>query len=207
MKSLLYCLLPVSVFCISCSSNETVSTPASEPEVAAPVVTDSATAVANWMAYGVPGDMHRMLAARAGKWRVQILSPSPDGAVVETGTVTAQYTMVLGGRYLQAMYNGTMMGQPFESTGLTGYDNSKKVFIDTWADNMGTGIIVLEGSYDAATRTLETKGTAVDPINNGTCGMRQVLRTIDDNHMVMEMFTTPLGATEVKTMVMEYERM
>ena len=35
-----------------------------------------------------------------------------------------------------------------------GYDNVKKKFLASWIDNMGTGIMNLEGTYDAATKSL-----------------------------------------------------
>jgi hypothetical protein len=41
----------------------------------------------------------------------------------------------------------------FKGMGMDGYDNVKQKFVSSWGDNMGTGIILLEGDYDPATKT------------------------------------------------------
>ena len=51
--------------------------------------------------------------------------------------------MILGGRYLEQRYEGTMMGQPFSGIGVTGFDNYKKKFVSTWVDSMGTAIMTM----------------------------------------------------------------
>jgi hypothetical protein len=35
---------------------------------------------------------------------------------------------------------------PFEGISTLGYDNAKKTFFSTWIDNMGTGMMVMEGN-------------------------------------------------------------
>lgn len=56
--------------------------------------------------------------------------------------------MILGGRYQQSMHTGSFNGMPFEGISLVGYDNTKKVFMSSWADNMGTGSMYMEGTWD-----------------------------------------------------------
>lgn len=51
-----------------------------------------------------------------------------------------------------------MMGMPFEGHGTLAYDNHRKMFVSTWIDNMGSGIMVLEGTYDDASKTLTLMG-------------------------------------------------
>ena len=46
-----------------------------------------------------------------------------------------------------------MMGMPFQGMSTMAYDNGKKTFMSTWIDNMGTGILETEGTYDAGTKT------------------------------------------------------
>ena len=67
-----------------------------------------------------------------------------------------------GGRYQQSTYTGNLGGMPFEGIGTLAYDNSRKVYVSSWIDNMGTGMMYLEGTYDEATKTLTMKGKAVD---------------------------------------------
>ncbi len=45
--------------------------------------------------------------------------------------------------------DGKMMEMPFHGIGTEGYDNVRKKFMASWIDNMGTGILLMEGTYDA----------------------------------------------------------
>ncbi len=42
----------------------------------------------------------------------------------------------------------------FEGMSLMGYDNAKKVFMSSWVDNMGSGIMQMEGTWDPNTKTI-----------------------------------------------------
>jgi hypothetical protein len=91
------------------------------------------------------------------------------------------------------------MGQPFEGVGTVGYDNAKKVFVSTWTDNMGTGIMYMEGPWDEATKTITMKGKQTDPTTGKDMDVRQTVKIIDDKTQQVEMFSTQNG-TEFKTM-------
>ena len=49
--------------------------------------------------------------------------------------------------------DGKMKDMQFKGMGIEGYDNVKKKFVGSWIDNMGTGIMMSEGTYDPATKT------------------------------------------------------
>ena len=66
------------------------------------------------------------------------------GRPAQESTGTSENKMILGGRYLEQHYDGTMMGQPFCGIGY-GFDNYKKKYVATWIDSMGTGILVTTG--------------------------------------------------------------
>ena len=80
------------------------------------------------------------------------------------------------------------MGQPFEGTGTTGYDNAKKAYFTTWMDNMSTGMMNMEGTWDEATKAINFKGKMLCPANGKWCEMREVYKIVDDNTHVMEMY-------------------
>lgn len=188
------------------ATTEAPATTAEAPAPAPPAPVDSATAMKNWMAYATPGDMHKVLAEEVGSWTTEVTSWMAEGAPPSTSKGEAQFKMVMGGRYLQVMFKGDMGGMPFEGMGTSGYDNSKKVFMSTWIDNMGTGMMSMEGTYDAASKKMESKGKAVDPTNNTECSMREIVTHTDAKHMTMEMFTTPQGGKEFKTMEIKYTK-
>jgi hypothetical protein len=121
------------------------------------------------------------------------------GAPPTTSTAEAKNEMILGGRYLQATNSGNFAGMPFEGIGITGYDNAKKVFVSTWIDNMGTGIMYLTGTWDAATKTINYNGSMVDPVSGKDIPVKEKVQIIDDKHQVMEMYSLA-GGKEFKTM-------
>lgn len=165
-----------------------------------PAAPDTAAARLAMEAYATPGDMHKMLATQDGKWTASITSWwSPDGPPQKTDGI---YTnkMVLGGRYQESTFSGKFDNMPFEGKGTLAYDNSKKVFVSTWIDNMGTGMMILEGPYDPATKTISMNGTMTDPSTGKDCKVREIVTFTDDQHQKMEMFAAPGGQKEYKTM-------
>ncbi|MEP6594852.1 MAG: DUF1579 domain-containing protein [Ginsengibacter sp.] len=166
---------------------------------------DQAAMEKAWQAYMTPGDVHKMLAKSDGEWTEDITMWMVPGAPPEKTTATVVNKMILGGRYQQSIHKGTVMGQPFEGMGTLAYDNAKKTFVSTWADNMGTGIMVMEGPWDDATKTINMKGKQTEPMTGKDMDMRQTFKIIDDNTQQLEMFATQNG-TEYKTMEIKLKR-
>lgn len=168
--------------------------------------TDQEAAMKAWMAYMTPGDMHALLAKGDGEWITEMtmwMDPQAQ-PIKSTGSCTNK--MILGGRYQQSVYQGNIMGQNMEGIGTTGYDNAKKMFEGSWVDNMGSGMMKSTGTYDAATKTLHMKGMQTDPMSGKEIPFRETHQFIDDNTQVMEMFITPEGGPEFKTMEIKFTR-
>ena len=158
-----------------------------------------------WMDYMTPGDMHKMLAKSEGEWKSTItMWMTPDSPpTINEGTSVNR--MILGGRYLQSTHSGNFSGMPMEGIGLDAFDNAKKTFYSTWIDNMGTGIMYMEGKYDPATKTITYTGTLVDPISGKDAKVRETMKYLDDNHSEMDMYVID-GKIEFKTMHIDFER-
>ncbi|PQJ10227.1 hypothetical protein CJD36_016185 [Flavipsychrobacter stenotrophus] len=218
-----FILIPViAVAMIGCNSGETktattdsttattattttvAATPAKEETKAPPM--DSAAKMKAWMDYATPGDMHKMLASMSGKWSAETTMWEEEGKAPQMGSGVCENKMIMGGRYEVSTFHGTMMGMPFEGTNTIAYDNGKKKFISTWIDNMGTGMMNLEGTYDAAGKALNLTGKCVDLLTGKDMEIREVTKMIDDKHQVMEMYTTPAGGKEFKTMEIKYTK-
>lgn len=105
----------------------------------------------------------------------------------------------MGGRYLVSKTTGNMMGMPFEGMSIMGFDNAKKVYTSTWIDNLGTGVISMEGTWDEATKSVNFKGKGIDPMNGKEVMMRQVIKVIDNDTQEFHMYDNKNGK-EVKTM-------
>ena len=157
------------------------------------------------MAYMTPGETHQMMAKSVGSWTGAITMWMQPGAPPMNMTGETQNEMILGGRYLQGKNTGNMMGMPFEGIGVTGYDNAKKVFVTSWIDNMGTGMMFLEGTWDNQNKSINFSGKMVDPISGKDMPVREMIRFVDDNTQVMEMYTTAKGK-EYKSMEIKFTR-
>ena len=158
-----------------------------------------------WEKYMAVGEMHKMLATGDGEWKAEMEFWTAPGAPSEKSTSSCKNEMILGGRYQQSTMEGTVMGMPFEGRGIVGYDNIRKVFVNTWIDNMGTGLAYSEGPYDAKTKSITFTGESMDPMSGKMMKTRSVYRFVDDSHHVFEMYVNNNGK-EVKSMVINYRR-
>ena len=204
-----------AMFLIACNSDKkpvvettvaaaTTTTP-SEP---APAPPDQATMMKNWEAYMTPGKEHKMMAEWNGKWDGEVtmwMDPSPD-AKPTVSTMTAENKMIMGGRYQQSVNKGTFDNMPFEGISTLAFDNAKKVFISTWVDNMGTGIMSLQGTWDEATKTATMKGKCVDPMTGSEKDIRETFTVVDKDHQIMTMYEAGPDGKERKTMQIHYTR-
>ena len=161
--------------------------------------------VAAWMAYMTPGERHKQLANDNGIWSAEVTMWMSPGATPQTTKGTCENTMILGGRYQQSVNRMNWNGMPFEGISTTGYDNALKKHISTWIDNFGTGIMYLEGTYDAKSNTINFSGKMVEPISGKSVPVRETMTFIDDNNSVMEMFITDNGK-EYKSMNIKFTR-
>jgi len=160
------------------------------------------------MAAGTPGPEHKVLADLVGDWTFTAKHwETPAGKpIVSTGTST--FKMILGGRWLQQDIKSEMMGMPVEGMGLTGYDNIKKKYQSLWFDNMGTGVMIGEGSFDAKSKTLTDGGKFSCPMTGGDRNYRAEWKLSGKNNFTYSMFGKGLDDTgkEFKQMEITYKR-
>lgn len=161
---------------------------------------DSATMMKNWMDYMTPGKQHTEMASWNGKWDAEVTMWEKPGAEPTKSTMIAVNEMILGGRYQRSVNKGNMMGMKFEGISTVGFDNAKQVYVSSWIDNMGTGIMNMEGTYDEATKTVSLKGKAVDPMTGKEKEMRETMTLVDNDHQLMQMYCTGPDGKEFKTM-------
>jgi len=181
-------------------TTSTASTPQAPPQL------DSATMAKNWQGYMTPGEMHKMMAKMAGTWNGDISMWMKPGDAPMTNKGVAVYKTVLNGLYLQGTHTGNMMGMPFTGMSTMGYDVAKKIFVSSWIDNMGSGIMYLTGPWDEATKTITLTGKMVDPGTYAEVDVKETLRMVDDNTSVMEMYAPGPDGKEFKTMEIKSTR-
>ena len=196
---------------ISCNSTTTTDTtkktdsttvaaaPAKDTTAPAPAM-DSATMAKNAMAYMAPGDMHKLLASVTGTWTEDMTMWMDASKPPMKSMATCEIKMIMGGRYQQLTSKGNMMGMQFEGLSTTAYDNARKVFINTWIDNGGTGLAIIEGPYDSTTKTTTMKGKMVDPSTGKNIDIKETIQYVDAKTMLMTMYMTGGSGKEAKSM-------
>ena len=187
------------------AQSSSATTKPSDTKAQLPPGMDEAT-MAKIKEYSTPNDNHKVLDHFVGSWDYSMKWWMSPDAPPEESTGTSEVKSIFGGRFIEETVNGTSMGQPFEGRGVTGFDNVKKEYTATWMDNMATGIMTSSGTYDPATKILTEKGSFSCPIKNGPMAYRGVLKIIDDNKHVYEMYNTDKDGKEVKAMELTYTR-
>lgn len=186
---------------------DTAAVKAETPKDKAWVAVDSATEMKAWMEYSTPGEAHKMLAKSDGTWSGETTMWMSKDAPPASSKSTMVNKMALGGRYQLSNFSGSFMGMPFEGMAVTAYDNYKKKYISTWIDNMGTGIMKMEGDWDEASKSLTLNGKCTNPANGVEYEMKEVYKYIDDNNELMEMYGPDSKTGEVyKTMEIKLTR-
>jgi hypothetical protein len=207
---LLFCITALLSACGNEKATDTAATgKAVVKSAAAPVAEpapDSATMMKNWQEYMTPGKEHQMMAAWNGTWKGEVTSWMTPEAKPSHNSGTVVNKMVLGGRYQQGNFKGSFDGMPFEGLSMLAYDHAKKVFVSTWIDNMGTGIMTMEGPWDEASKSITFKGKIIDPSLKKETDVKEVFRVVDANTQVMEMYARAEGGKEFKTMEIKYTR-
>jgi hypothetical protein len=156
-----------------------------------------------------PGENHKLLEGLAGSWTYTTkfwLSPDTNTPPMESSGKAIAKT-IMGGRYLQTDNSGKMqmpgsdgkmVDMEFHGMEIAGYDNIKKKFLSSWVDNMGTGIMLSEGTYDPETKSI-TYTSEEEPMPGIKMKVREVLKLTDQDHHTFE-FYEDRGGKETKTM-------
>lgn len=204
MKKTILVMAIASLSFVACKKEEKAAetTTGTEPkEMEAPMAApDSATMAKAWMDYAALGEAHKMMSAENGMWEEDMTMWMSAGAEPMKNKMTADYKTIMGGRYQESNHKGSFMGAPFEGKSTLAFDNATQEYTSSWIDNMGTGMMIMKGKYDPATKMLSMEGECVDPVTKKTKKMRETITIIDDNTRKMEMFDTGYDGKEYKNM-------
>ena len=158
-----------------------------------------------WMEYMTPGKEHQEMADLSGNWTFETLMWMDPTAEPSKSQGTATIDMLLDGRYQRMNAESMVMGMPYKGMGITGFDNAKKTWQSMWIDNMGTGIMFSEGTYDKDAGGIVFKGKSANPITGKDEEYKEIMKFKDNNNFKMEMYMVVNGK-EYKSMEMIYTR-
>jgi hypothetical protein len=159
-----------------------------------------------WVKAGTPGPEHQKMAKMAGKWKAKVTNWMAPGAPPQTSDATTEYRTIMGGRYLEQEFHGTMgPDQPFEGHGIDGFDNVTKEHFGTWIDSMSTSAMILRGKC-AEGKKCTLKGKMADPIAGKEVPVSTVMTVKDDNNFTWEMHTPGPDGKPFKSLEIVYTR-
>ena len=168
---------------------------------------DSAAAMQAMMAAGALGEEHKILAKSNGTWTADMTYWDGIDRPAMQMKGTQVTTSILDGHFQQSKFSGEFMGAPFNGISTVGYDNTTKEFVSLWMENMNTSIMVMKGTWDAATKTINFTGKQKNPVNGLECTLRETYKMVDDNNETLEMYgPDPKTGKEFKMMEIKYTR-
>ena len=158
------------------------------------------------MELGAPGPAHKVLEHKIGKWKCVGKFFMPGSPEPMPGEFTSEAKWINDGRFVEETVTGEFMGMPFRGTAITGYDNIKKKYVQTWMDNMSTGLYFAEGTYDAATKTFTFTGESPDATMTKYVKSRSTDKMIDADHGIAQSFVPGPDGKEFMSMELSYSR-
>ncbi len=177
-----------------------------EPKKEVTPVMDQAEIDKKWAEFATPGEEHAKLASYEGEWKSEIKMWMQPDAGPSVNMASCAIRMILDGRYQEAVTQGDFNGMPFQGISITGYDNTLKKYVSTWIDNMGTGIIMSTGTYNPKLGAIEFIGEQTDPVSGKMMKVRELYFVKDVNEHYIEMYNTPHGGKEYKSMEIRMSR-
>lgn len=128
---------------------------------------------------------HKILAADEGTWdaTIRMYAGGPDAEPsVSKGREVNE--VLPGGLWVLSKFEGDFGGMKMYGRGQFGYDPAKKKYIGTWLDSTSTVLSMLEGEYDARTKTMTFAGDGYDPVQKVKFTQKMVTKTRDDGSRV-----------------------
>jgi hypothetical protein len=151
---------------------------------------------------------HKILASDEGTWdaTIRMYAGGPDAEPsVSKGSEVNE--VLPGGLWVLSKFEGEFGGMKFHGRGQFGFDPVKKKYVGTWLDSMSTVLSVLEGDYDAKTKTMTYVGDGYDPEHKAKFSQKMVTTTKDDGTRVFTLYMKFEGQpAEAKFMEITYTK-
>ena len=206
--ALLIFVLPVFSFAVSAQESKAPAEKKAQVEkkAAKPMSPEEKAAWDKMKAAGAPGEPHKFIARFEGVWKAVVKIWHAPGTEPEVSEGVSMNRMTMGGRYLRQSFRSSFMDTPFEGTGFMGYNNILKRYEGVWMDNMSTALMTSTGTLSADGKTLNSVSTYSDPQSGKEKKSRDVLRWIDEDKFVSEMYETGPDGKEFLMMEITYTR-
>lgn len=160
-----------------------------------------------WNKIAAPGEHHKHLDYFVGQWKTKtkMFMGGPGSKAIESEG-SSEMKWVLDGRFIMDNHQGTMMGQPYNGIGLTGYDNFRNLYVSSWYSNQGTNVLTMSGMRHPETGIFTYYGEMDEPaLKVVGRTVKYVTKIVDADHYVFEIIDLHAG-DDYKVIEIEYER-
>jgi hypothetical protein len=149
---------------------------------------------------GTPGPEHAILQKMEGTWdAVMSLRSGPK----TRGQMICK--MECGGLWRQRDLKCDLGSLKLHTKGLDSYDPLKKKYVSVAVDSTLTIPVVMEGTYDEATKTLTLSGESRN-FNGTPEQLKTVTKYVDDDHVTFEMYRVFSAEKESRMITIDYTR-
>ena len=159
-----------------------------------------------WQAYRTPAEQHKKMAKEVGTWEGELTQWMDPAAPPTKTKATNVVTMSMNGLFQVGNFTSTMMNKPMVGQSITGYDNARKMYVSTWVDNLGSGMIYMTGNFDEATQTLNFKGMQTDARTGGESELREEMKWTGDDAYTLTMYGAGMDGKEMKFLEGTFKR-
>ena len=148
----------------------------------------------------IPGAPHELLAGTVGDWELTIrIWTAPDTEPVESsGTASGRW--ILGERFVETTYAGTVMDRDFEALKIEGFEKASSEYVTTWRDNLGTYTMIFRGRCDTTCLTRSMMAEFLDPVSATKLKIKGVTTLSEDEGYTYESFVVTPDGKEFKNM-------
>jgi len=192
------------IICAALQSNALAQGQAKAEAKAAP---DMQEMMKKWMAAATPGEGHKYLDQFVGHWDVVVRAWMEPGKPPQESKGACESKWLLDGRFIYSEMTGQLMGMPFKSVDITGYDNYKKYYVLSHMDNMSTALYTGEGRLDLSKQVLTWFGKMDDvTVDERDKLIKYVIRFLGKDKYVFEAYDEVGGPNEFKALEIVYTR-
>ncbi|MEJ2085740.1 MAG: DUF1579 domain-containing protein [Acidobacteriota bacterium] len=159
--------------------------------------------------FSIPGEPHELLATTVGSWDVTIRiwsDPDPEAEPASETEGTAVGRWILGERFVETLYEGEVLGRPFEGLKIEGFEKAIEKYVSTWRDNLGTYTLVFKGECEESCRERTMDATFTDPVSKLPFRLKGVTTIEDEDNYTYQSFVITPNGQEFKNMELEARR-
>jgi hypothetical protein len=153
-----------------------------------------------------PGAGQKRLEPMIGTFSVRMRTwVSATSAAIESQG-TSVNAWVLGGRYVQSMLSGHVLGEPFNGIGYMAYDNVAKAYQVAWMDDGSTAMTLYQGRFSADGKQVHLKATVLNPVTGKPAPAEIRMSLAANGDHVTELWGQGLGGKMFRMMELQHTR-